>query len=175
MTAREITIALYWKLHASSDVMLPRYTPFNWWECDMWRLTKNGYVDEYEIKTSVSDFKADAKKTADRRERFDRETKQWITVSARNKHNLLATTIEGPNRFWFVIDERIHNLVEIPDYAGLIVARKHGHYLHVEKAAPVRHRIKWSGDRMDVLKTFYYRFWTHECRQPRAFNELLAI
>jgi outer membrane autotransporter protein len=41
---------------------MPNYTPKNWFECDVMAVTKAGYLEEYEIKLSASDFKADSKK-----------------------------------------------------------------------------------------------------------------
>ena len=45
--------------------VLPNYTPHAWWESDVFEITAAGYFVEYEVKISVSDFKADAKKRDD--------------------------------------------------------------------------------------------------------------
>ena len=60
MNAERITAAILrerWR-----KLRLPRYTPKGWWECDVFELTTSGYFREYEIKTSLSDFRNDAKK-----------------------------------------------------------------------------------------------------------------
>lgn len=160
MTAKQTTVSLYWHFRASSDLLLPRYTPLKWWECDMWRLTKNGYTDEFEIKLSVSDFKADFGKVDSSRMRYNEVTTHFEECAPRVKHELLKSSAEGPNRFWFVLPEEIAAKVEIPAYAGLIIPTRHGCWVKIQ--APKRHRAKWVGNRGRILETFYHRFWMHE-------------
>lgn len=64
ITELDIQIALWKDLQSSRDLVMPNYTPKKWFECDVMAVTKAGYLEEYEIKLSASDFKADAKKCA---------------------------------------------------------------------------------------------------------------
>lgn len=161
LTSRTITNALFWALRGASDLIIPRFTPRGWWECDVWRLTKAGFVDEYEIKLSVSDWKADTLKYKDEKFELQGDGKWGYTPgSGRNKHTLLATTEEGPNRFWFVTTYEISKQVVIPSWAGLMVTG--GTSAYVETAAPKRHGNKWNGNRARLMDTFYHRYWTHE-------------
>lgn len=166
LTARGITIMLYWKLRSSSDLLLPRYTPKDWWECDLWRLTRAGFVDEYEIKLSVSDFNADAAKVQESRYQYNAEEHRMLPTVRRVKHDILKGSDDGPNRFWYVLPVELVERVTIPDYAGLITVREHGAL--EEKQAPKRHSVKWSGDRARILETFYHRYWTHETRTNKS-------
>jgi hypothetical protein len=156
LTERSITVKLHWMLRGSTDLMIPRYTPVNWWECDLWRLSKSGRVDEYEIKLSLPDFRADFKKN-------DNPYFLRPGESVRNKHQLLHETDEGPNRFWFVVSSQIVEDIKplLPEYAGLIECRRYGAYVAVK--APLRHKRKWEGPRDQILKTCYHRFWNLEC------------
>lgn len=160
-TARRITNALYWSLRGASDLMIPRFTPLNWWECDMWRLTNAGFVDEYEIKLSVQDFAADIRKSRDETWEKQPDGRYGRTPgSGKLKHDLLAQSEEGPNRFWFVMPSELAERVTIPAYAGLIISNGLG--ASVSISAPKRHGRKWGGNKQHLLKTFYYRYWNHE-------------
>jgi hypothetical protein len=161
MNSKSVTVSLWWKLHGASQLLIPRYTPRGWWECDLWRLTKSGYVEEYEIKLTVADFNQDAKKEEPARERFNRQSRQWEPTPARNKHLILSGTTEGPSRFYFVLPKEVLDRVQIPEWAGAIVVS--GHSVWQTKQAPKRHQDKWEGDRDLICRTFMYRFWDREC------------
>lgn len=171
-TAKEITVSLYWHFRSSSDLLLPRYTPPKWWECDMWRLTKNGYVDEFEIKLSVSDFKADFAKVNNWSGHLNLVSGKW-EYDKLSKHDLLKSSADGPNRFWFVLPDEIAEKVEIPPYAGLIIATRSG--VHVRLQAPKRHRAKWTGNRSRILETFYHRFWFHEAASKAPIQPMVEL
>lgn len=118
---------------------LPNYTPTNWFECDVFELTKAGYFREYEIKISRSDFRADALKA---KEKYGFTGKQIEVVERTTKHERLARNDPaGPTRFWYVTPEKLLSLEEIPPWAGLISARAYGPglILHTEKEAPSLH------------------------------------
>ena len=55
---------LFWQFNSASEVLVPNYAPGGWWENDVFRLTKAGFWHEYEIKTSMADFRKDFKKIA---------------------------------------------------------------------------------------------------------------
>lgn len=96
--------------------VLPRYTPMNWFECDVFELTKSGYFREYEVKMTLADFRNDAKKM---RTRYPRP---WGTPPVQeNKHELLKCAYEhGPSEFWYVTPPRLIPREELPFFAGLI-------------------------------------------------------
>jgi len=79
-------------------------------------VTQAGYAEEFEIKTSVSDFQADFRKRVG-----------WGRSAL--KHDILAGRVDMgkwtlPRRFWFVVPAEIADQVkgEVPDHAGLMVA-----------------------------------------------------
>lgn len=96
---------LGWAKGGYNDVVLPNFF-YGHNECDVFKITGNDYIVEYEIKISRSDFFADLKK-------INREGL---------KHDSLATG-EGkycPNRFFYVVPENLIALDEVPKYAGLL-------------------------------------------------------
>lgn len=173
LTAKTIQIGLYWHLRGASDLMIPRYTPRDWWECDLWRLTKAAFVDEYEIKLTVSDFRADRTKSMSAGATFDLELRKYVSKPAKNKHEMLATHEGGPNRFWFVIPDPMRHMVMLPSWAGLITVSPGGQP-RIRTDAPKRHNRKWEGNRIKLMDAFYHRYWAHECRKPdQAIEPLL--
>lgn len=98
---------------------LPNYTPRNWYECDVFELTAAGYMREYEIKLSLSDFKADQAKCNQSSRDF--KDGRWVDVPGRKKHQRLAERDQnGPTFFWFVAPKGLIPLELLPDWAGLI-------------------------------------------------------
>lgn len=177
MNAHQISTALFWSYRGSSDLLIPRFTPVEWFECDMWRLTKAGYSEEFEIKLSVSDFKADFAKVCEGSFRFDQDSKDWVRPEAFKKHESLAERHpRSPNRFWFVLAKDIVDKVEVPDYAGLIVADKWGSRVSVgvRKPAPKLHGAKFAGNRDRIRDVFYWRFWNLESKRTGNDSDIAA-
>lgn len=127
-TAAQIEGWLLARYQDSSSIICPRYTRVQWFECDVARITKAGYYLEYEIKVTAADFRADFKKSNHRG----------------NKHELLAAgSTYGPNRFWFVIPERLWGKVAdlVPDHAGVRLCTGRWNFKTV-KEAPLLHNQK---------------------------------
>lgn len=160
--SNEITLALYSRYLTTSEILIPRYTPREWWECDLWRLTRAGYVDEFEIKISLADYRADTKKGRRDGVVFDSTVRRYEPRPAVLKHELLATSTGGPNRFWFVTTPEVASKVEPPEYAGMLVYE--GGYMFVDRNAPQRHSRKWDGCRTRLLRCLHGRYWIHEER-----------
>jgi len=164
--------------HAKSTI-LPRYTPRNWWECDVCEITATGYMREFEIKTSRSDFKVDAQKMREvGRMIFGQGPRQMET-----KHDLLARgDPRGPSCFYFVTPAGLLQEHEIPLWAGLIeVRRAPGHSYPLDqivKKAPRLHKQKADeGVRRGMLQVTYGRlhhvWWEqyHRFRDDRYVRE----
>jgi len=114
-------------------------------EADMLLVRRgSGYAEEFEIKLTTSDFKADSKKIY--------------------KHNLYDRLYKGettkshfPNRFSYVVGPDVDlDKIEIPEYAGLYVA---GRYLTCKKCPPLIHKNKhdWSEK---IAKSACFRYLT---------------
>jgi len=176
--ANWIERVIYAKYTGNHEYIMPTATPPGWWECDIFSLTKAGYMNEFEIKVSRSDFKADWKKglgpyTSAKHRGFDMRKcrgrtgefkKEWEEASRPVlKHDLLAEKCtKGPTYFWFCTPDGLLKTEDIPEYAGHIVfpdvADGVSPWTHacmnVAKKAPALHRDKFSEKR---LKTLTYR------------------
>jgi hypothetical protein len=102
-------------------------------EFDVLSLNKSGFLTEFEVKISRSDFKADAKK------------KKWEKYQQRIPE-------QTPNYFNYVCPEGLIEAHEVPEYAGLIYVDNLG-ALKVIRKAKLLHSYKQ--DSMKILTKFY--------------------
>lgn len=115
MTAREI-IAHLCKVRFRETKVVPNYTPRQWWECDVFEVTKTGYMREYEVKVTRGDFFADAKK-----EMEEGPYQFGVIRPMVKKHDLLAAgDPRGPSAFYYVTPPGLIQPHELPVWAGLI-------------------------------------------------------
>jgi len=143
---------------------IPRYTPYRWWENDVFMITDSGYWYEFEIKLTIGDFRKDKNKEMTRWGRWDNGK---IPKNILNKHDLLANTEEGPLSFYFVAPAGIIPHRDIPAWAGLIeftVSGKNYYEKVPAIKAPRRHKNKIDNKEQTAsLKTCYWRF--HDLRE----------
>lgn len=99
-------------------------------EADVLSVLKSGYIVEYEVKISRSDFKADSKKS------------KWKFFDLRMEGHI-------PNYFYYACPEDLISPSEIQDYAGLVYVDEKG--LRVIKKAKILHRHK--KDLVRIFKT----------------------
>lgn len=175
MNSKLIQHALYNQFGNAAALMIPNYTPAHWFECDMLRVTKAGFMDEFEIKVSVADFKVDALKGPTEHERarmasYSEADQKRFKFEFRSKHQRLAEgDTRGPCRFWFVMPEEIASKVEIPSWAGMItvgIYRKHVRLLNLyphhpsHRKAPQLHKAKVDPAVLTNARgVFYHRYW----------------
>lgn len=120
-----ITKLMAWCRSGAYDIVIPNFY-YGFYEMDLFRLMPSGFIVEYEIKISRSDFKADFQKGND--------------DYRGNKHKDLHTGKRICNRFFFVVPFQMVMPEDIPAYAGLIYYRD-GH-LEVVKHAKLLHKRK---------------------------------
>ena len=113
---------------------LPRSFIYDW-ESDYWAMDKNGITREYEIKTSLSDFRKDAKKP---------------------KHSVLGTT--GPNYFYYVCPKDMIKVEWINKKYGLIYVWDSG-MIEIVKRPLKLHGNEFSNWKQMAIK-MYWKFWT---------------
>lgn len=145
MNEYDIQQALFYHFQSRSVIAVPNYTPAYWYECDFFQVTTSLYWVEFEIKISLSDFRADFKKTA--------------------KHKVLLGSYNGstggPRRFWYVVTEEIAERVqaELPAYAGLMTCFSNGLIKIVFKAPCLTSSKLKKTPIPGLLERFYWRFW----------------
>lgn len=82
------------------------------YESDLLSITTAGYLIEYEIKISRSDFKADTK-TRTKKRKHD-----WYTHPEQYPYSNPADCV--PCRFYYVVPKGLVSVDEVPDHAGLM-------------------------------------------------------
>jgi hypothetical protein len=138
------------------EIIVPNSCVFGW-EADVITVNKTGFISEYEIKVSRSDFKADAKKER-ARILVDPNDTTWFGKTITHKR---------PNYFYYAVPEGLITPEEVPDYAGLLYVHKHvkryalyyGTVTEV-KAAKRIHRDKIEDEqRRQLARALTVRYW----------------
>ena len=151
---------LYREKFTACKVIMPNVYVGNWNECDALLVLKSGYVHEMEMTVSVSDFRADFKKS----NRYKKGTTQYGYTTAIDclKHDLLANGEGFPNRFSFLVPEDMIGVDDVPDYAGLYYFRRYKGdtgRIFEQKAPKLMHKNKISDDLLlHLTKKFVYRY-----------------
>ena len=171
MTARDIQRRLVHDLLKTGNFVVPNFTPPGWFECDVFCVTGSGFFREYEVKLTLSDFKADADKRdiASYRRRHEAIGSKYPLPPERNKHALLAgASADGPKQFWFVVPVTLVEQVRqvLPVWAGLLVAETTSRkaapfnvHIHEQVAAPMLHSSKLDQKVKDrATAACYWRF-----------------
>ena len=169
MTEAQIQNEVWRDRHTAAQIIMPNFTPRDWWECDIWLVTKAGYVQEYEIKLTASDYAADFGK-ATKRGRLvhsDKQGSKWHTTTIK-KHDRLAQAHEtAPKTFSYLMPMDLAEACTVPDYAGLIGLTKRGRWIGFTeiKKAPIINDAKVSDRDLNKARTAcYFRMWNDRRR-----------
>lgn len=110
------------------DIVIPNFFVGRY-EMDIFKLTQTGYIIEYEIKVSRSDFFADFKKCY-----------SVYNFGKVNKHDEIAYNKSSCNRFFFVVPKGLISANECPVHSGLLYFN--GYSFDMIKNAPLIHKQK---------------------------------
>lgn len=110
-----------------------KYTGLGIGEADVISITKTGFINEFEIKRSRSDYLADFRNKSYKHKAMSERTGAELRPSG----NIWYFSA---NKFWFVVPENLITLDEIPEYAGLIYINENS--LSIIKNAPRLHKYK---------------------------------
>jgi len=163
MTEPRIQAAIHNYRHfiQANPVMIPNVFYF-YWESDILMVTRSRCVHEYEIKLTMSDFRADFKKSY-----------RHLCMKER--------TAKYPAHLWYVCPPNVIPVDEVPEYAGLAYVRPYrGIYaldfpytLNIIKKAP---RLR--GDKRvtddELFSLLSKQSWRHWSQQSRAVANQLA-
>ncbi len=136
-TEKAIQIQLYHRLNSGSRIMVPNSMLYGW-EADMLRVTKSGYVYEFEIKVTASDFYADKRKA------------KWYS---RNP---------GANYFTYVMPKDLVKLETIPEDAGIwwYTGRRGWCSFEIARRPKKKHPNKVTEKQMARLtNSLTFKFW----------------
>lgn len=180
MTERQIQTSLYWRRRSACKVLMPNCTPSGWFECDMLAITNSGYLHEYEIKLTISDYKKDREKGPSR----GWADGQYRNTPERTKHARLEDhDVRGPVCFWYVVPDgmivvdakpRTDPAACLPPWAGLMYAApsQWGRIrLSVIRRAPRLHGQKLNpATASHILGNCYYRYWGERIRNDNLVS-----
>ncbi len=115
------------RVNTSSAYQFANHHIAGWSEADVWDITESNLMNEYEIKVSLGDFRADFNKTVicknPKGYRNDKGRLEWVTD--RPKHDVLQGKYEKklvPTRFSFVCPEGLISPDMLPEKYGLYYA-----------------------------------------------------
>lgn len=153
------TLRNHLQFEKKHNLIYPNNASMFCWEADMISVTGAGYVNEYEIKISKSDFKADFKKP---------KHKLFLGENKRHKH--------FPAYFWYVTYGFELEMANIPEYAGWINMQHGGRsktlYTSVIKKAPKINSYKLSEKMRNKLYTnMYYKYWNIREKEHKLLEE----
>lgn len=158
---QRIQEALFGYLYGKgNEIVLPNISwSYLRWEADTIGVTKAGYLYEYEIKISYSDFLNDFKK--------------------RKHHSLKrGESVGSPNYFIYVAP--INSIPFcIPEYAGLFEISQHRSHLFIEeikKPKLIHNRKLTSKDKIAMLRVVMFRYWkmSQQLTKNKIQRELFA-
>ena len=130
MTTQEIQLAVQkWLYDCNHHFQCLNYGKTGYFEADVLGVTLSRMVTEVEVKVSMSDFKADFKKTT-----------KHLRLSFPKLNDVNIST---PNRFYYACSTNLIPIDKIPSYAGLLYVDENG-LVTLIKLAPLIHRLKAS-------------------------------
>lgn len=130
----------------------PNVYVFAGWESDLVAVSKSGYIVEYEIKCTRSDFMADRRK------------KRHRTLSEHAASASSGRTPSVPARFLYACPPGVATAKDLPDYAGLVVLTPPGGH-DVRKRAPrLTSATVRASQRKKLATSLMYELW--ERRRP---------
>lgn len=145
-------------------------------ESDLLILRTSGTVIEYEIKLSVSDFKAGLKKkqVINPNNKNRRQNKIHPEQTYTYRHDYLISGL-GANMFYYVAPDYVINAVDIPEWAGIIKATPNNTANHcsilIQRKAKSLHRDKaLDSMREKIMTSCYYKYWRNFSGKQQAVS-----
>ena len=151
-----------------NEIMIPNFYLYRY-EMDLFKLTKDQFIVEYEVKITRSDFFNDFKKYHTEYGEFHEASSSWKDKHNVYKHDHIRTGA-GPNRFVFVVPEGMVSLAEVPRHCGLMycyVQDEKVWSIQTERPAPMLHKNKFT-DYQRLAKSLSWR----EDRWRRKFYKV---
>jgi hypothetical protein len=181
-TEHTIQNALYKYLGLNFAAIFPNMDVITGHEADILAVTKSGYAYEYEIKISLSDFRADKKKRAKHASlsgqyrtiqhpySYSSERTAYVCHDAPdNPHEAIRLQCYPnlrPKEFWYVVSGFDVPDNELPEYAGLM--RYTGRTFERIKNAPRLEAQKVNPERIiHATKNMLYRYWAMRIEQDK--------
>lgn len=163
------------------------------WESDKLIWTKAGYIYEFEVKTSHSDYKndfqhkvekhlllnsalPDGQQEARQQDLFgnllQQKRKRYPEITMEQARQRMKPVGERmPNYFYYAVPEGMLTADEVPTYAGLIYIREDSGLTIVRKA-PRLHSTKYTDGELNLGEKFYYNMktWQRKYREQVDYS-----
>lgn len=129
-------------------------------ETDFLIINNNGYVYDFEIKVSISDFKADFKKTHKHNILQNGYFQVPYEYSGKYEVNKPIYTNDRPNRFYYCIPETLQSKIELllPEYAGLIIVTEFGEVKKIKEGKLLHKEKQMEKLEIRLCRKFYYSY-----------------
>ena len=173
MNSRDITNALARHLDYRLNVVVPR-CHFGGWEADLLCLRSSDWMEEFEVKVSIGDFKREFTEKA-RKHEFLVEGSKRNTFPGGGECVVVATE-HKIRRFWFAVPHELLAKVKdlVPAHAGLVTVQRTSSQwrnafdvVAVAKPAPAlaMARKLTAAERCDLCRLAYLRYWDIEAKE----------
>lgn len=150
-------------LKKQHELTVPNITTCHeFWEADLLSMTKSGFLHEFEIKATRSDW---AKEKRIIENMLDDGCKLRRAQSLSKQFSEKEDLGISPNYFWLCAPSGVIWEEEIPDYAGVIEIYefRQKHRIKIIKNAPRLHNGKASDKMMfSMLRSMNYKFWNQK-------------
>jgi hypothetical protein len=116
------------------------------WESDLLVINSQGYLEEVEIKISLSDFKADF-------------------TNKKDKHKRISLDKTKLHKFWYCVPFELKDKVIdlIPKYAGLLYISRANNVCIAKNAPTLKNGvILQDADKVKLLRLAYIRIWDNK-------------
>jgi len=168
-------------LSKSFPIFLTTYQGRGMDEADVFGINRNGYMYEFEIKQSRSDFLAEFRNKKDKHKKLQNRNAIKVYDEWKNEKRTEGTyeLIRIPNRYFFVCPKDLISIDEVPEYAGLIYIDS-GYFgkLHEVKHAKLLHRNKANilvyervASILSQRSIFGCSYYTYRLNQQKEINK----
>lgn len=132
-------------------------------EADVLGINRNGYIYEYEIKRSRSDYFSEFKNKPFKHNKLAKRQSIYIYDEWKNGRKTGDTTelITIPNKYYIVCEDNLIASNEVPEYAGLIYIR--GYSLTEQKTAKFLHKNKANTILYERIATIFSQRMIYGC------------
>jgi len=143
ISVQKLLYRFYFRKH---NLLCPNIFLYNW-ESDFISVTKSGFVNEFEIKSSKQDFLNEQLKI----DKFN----------ILNESTKIESNLQRPNMFWYVCLDNLLEIKDIPKYAGLISFQKDRYWnLNILQKPKKLHKEKITeNQKIKILTSIYYKYW----------------
>jgi len=157
------TLQVFWA-GRGHDLIIPNF--YLTYESDLLSVTKSGFIHEFEIKCTKSDFKRDFKNKSD---------KHFYLKAALEKEQIKVVRYQHmvANYFWFVAPENLLDINDIPKYSGFIEISENdfGPWCREQRRAPRLHSDKITEPiTTRIYRGLMFRYWKMRKEIEHATN-----